>query len=80
MLYQSTDTKPGMHLCYYLLSLHNPKVLESMQRRATKVVERLEGLYYEEQLRMLGWSTLEKSRLRATSSLSYRFLSGGNEE
>lgn len=74
MLYQSTDTKSGMCLCYYLLSLQNPKVLEYIQRRATKVVEGLEGLSFEEQLRTLGWSILEESRMRATSLLSYGFL------
>lgn len=59
MLYQSTDAKSGMCLCYFLLSLQNPKVLEYIQRRAAKVVEGLEGLSSEEQLRTLDWSSLE---------------------
>lgn len=80
MLYQSTDIKSGMCLCYYLLSLQNPKVLEYIQRRATKVVEGLEGLSSKEQLRTLGWSILEESRMRATPLLSYRFLRRWSEE
>lgn len=73
------DTKSGIHLCYYLLLLQNPKVLEYIQG-VTKVVEGQEGVSYEEQVRILGWSSLEESRLRPTSWLPYRFLSGGSEE
>jgi len=56
------------------------RVPECIQRRATKPVEGLEGVSYEEWLRTLGLSSLEKRRLRGDLIVPSSFLRRGSGE
>ena len=77
-LYKSI-VRPHLDYCVQAWRPHYRKdvdKLEKVQRRATRMVEGLEGYSYEDRLRILGLTTLETRFLRADLIEVFKILRG----
>ena len=54
------------------------KILENVQRRATKLVPSIRNLTYEQRLKSLNLTTLENRRIRGDLIQQFKFIKGYN--
>ena len=76
----STLVRPHLVYCVQMGSpqyRRDMDLLERVQRRATKMIQEMEHLSYEDRLKKLGLFSLKKRRLWGTMRVACQYLNGG---
>ena len=79
ILLYKTIVRPHLEYCIQAWRPHCKKdidILERVQRRATKIIQKLRNISYEMRLKEFGLTTLETRRLRGDQIEVFKILNG----